>query len=198
MGEALGSEAPVHEPAFVIPIPDSGRHAALGYARSTGLAYQEAIERNTRAGRSFLKPTPVLRHEEAAQKYAVNSALVSGQRVVLVDDSLVRGTTLVPILELMREAGAAEIHLRIASPPLRYPDFYGVDLPNGDDLLAARYMQNEMQSLMGADSLAFLSLESVYRAFGYGRRDSHAPQLADHCFTGEYPRTQIERFKKVA
>jgi len=199
MGEALGEEAPVYGPAAcVIPIPDSGCHAALGYGRSTGIPYQEAIKRNPRVGRTFLTSTSVLRHEEAARKYRVNSTMVSGKRVVLVDDSLVRGTTLGPILNLMREAGSKEIHIRIASPPFRYPDFYGLDLPNGDDLLAAHYTDAEMQKLMGVDSLAFLSLEGVYRAFGYGQRNPHTPQLADHCFTGEYPDTQIESLKRVA
>lgn len=198
MGEALGEEAPVHQPALVIPIPDSGYHAALGYARSTGIPCQESIKRNPHAGRTFLASTARARHEWAARKYRVDSMKVAGKSVVLVDDSLVRGITLRPIVDCMREAGVREIHLRIASPPFCYPDFYGLDLPNSDALLAAQCTHDEMEKRLGVDSLAFLSLEHVYKAFGYEQRNPHAPQLADHYFTGEYPSTHIECLKSVA
>ena len=113
--------------------------------------------------------------------------------MVLIDDSIVRGTTSVKIVQMMREAGAREVHFRISSPPIAYPDFYGIDTPERDKLLAARMDLESMRRFMGADSLAFLSIEGIYRAMGYPARDANQPQFTDHCFTGDYPTRLIDK-----
>jgi amidophosphoribosyltransferase len=126
-------------------------------------------------------------------KHNANRSVVAGQRIVLIDDSLVRGTTSVKIVRMMREAGATEVHFRIASPPITHPDFYGIDTPERDKLLAATHTVEEMRRIIDADSLAFLSVEGVYRAMGEERRDPARPQFTDHCFTGDYPTPLTDR-----
>jgi amidophosphoribosyltransferase len=174
MGIELAREAPA-EADVVVPVPDSGVPAALG------------IIRNHYVGRTFIQPTQSIRESGVRLKHNANRAVVAGKRIVLIDDSIVRGTTSVKIVRMLRDAGAREVHFRISSPPIKYPDFYGIDTPERDKLLAARMGLEEMRAYVGADSLAFLSVDGLYRAMGYPGRDDARPQFTDHCFTGDYP-----------
>ena len=171
----------------VVPVPDSGVPAALGYAQALGLPFELGIIRNHYVGRTFIQPTQAIRESGVKLKHNANRAVVEGKRIVLIDDSIVRGTTSVKIVAMMREAGAREVHFRISSPPIAHPDFYGIDTPERDKLLAARMSLEEMRAFIGADSLAFLSVDGIYRAMGYPGRDPVSPQFTDHCFTGDYP-----------
>jgi amidophosphoribosyltransferase len=186
MGRELASEAPAAADV-VIPVPDSGVPAALGFARACGIPYELGIIRNHYVGRTFIQPTQSVRELGVRLKHSANRAAVEGKRIVLIDDSLVRGTTSVKIVRMMREAGAKEVHFRIASPPITHPDFYGIDTPEKEKLLAATHDLEGMRAYIGADSLAFLSVDGLYRAMGEGRRDDDLPQFTDHCFTGDYP-----------
>jgi amidophosphoribosyltransferase len=186
MGAELAREAPA-DADVVVPVPDSGVPAALGYAQACGIPFELGIIRNHYVGRTFIQPTQAIRELGVRLKHNANRAVVAGKRIVLLDDSIVRGTTSVKIVQMMREAGAAEVHLRISSPPIAHPDYYGIDTPERDKLLAARMDLEEMRRFMGADSLAFLSVDGIYRAMGYARRDDAQPQFTDHCFTGDYP-----------
>jgi amidophosphoribosyltransferase len=149
--------------------------------------YELGIIRNHYVGRTFIQPTQSVRELGVRLKHSANRAAVEGKRIVLVDDSLVRGTTSVKIVRMMREAGAKEVHFRIASPPITHPDFYGIDTPEKEKLLAATHDLEGMRTYIGADSLAFLSIDGIYRAMGEERRDPRQPQFTDHCFTGDYP-----------
>ncbi|HEY8567295.1 MAG TPA: amidophosphoribosyltransferase [Beijerinckiaceae bacterium] len=186
MGAELAAEAPA-DADVVVPVPDSGVPAALGYAQACGLPYELGIIRNHYVGRTFIQPTQSVRELGVRMKHSANRAAVAGKSIVLIDDSLVRGTTSVKIVRMMREAGAREVHFRIASPPITHPDFYGIDTPEKEKLLAATHNLAQMRDYIGADSLAFLSVEGVYRAMGHERRDPARPQYTDHCFTGDYP-----------
>jgi amidophosphoribosyltransferase len=186
MGAQLAREAPA-KADVVIPVPDSGVPAALGYGQECGIPYELGIIRNHYVGRTFIQPTQSVRELGVRLKHSANRAVVNGRRIVLVDDSLVRGTTSVKIVRMMREAGAKEVHFRIASPPITHPDFYGIDTPEREKLLAATHDLEGMRDYIGADSLAFLSVEGIYRAMGYDGRDAARPQFTDHCFTGDYP-----------
>ena len=161
--------------------------AALGFGQECGIPYELGIIRNHYVGRTFIEPTQSVRELGVRLKHSANRAVVGGKRIVLVDDSLVRGTTSVKIVRMMREAGAREVHFRIASPPITHPDFYGIDTPERDKLLAATHDLEGMRRYIGADTLAFLSVDGIYRAMGYERRDPARPQFTDHCFTGDYP-----------
>ena len=172
---------------MVVPVPDSGVPAAIGYAQESGIPYELGIIRNHYVGRTFIEPTQQIRQLGVRLKHSANRAVVSGKRIVLLDDSIVRGTTSVKIVQMMREAGAREVHMRIASPPITHPDYYGIDTPERDKLLAATHDLEGMRQFIGADSLAFLSVEGIYRAMGYEGRDPVRPQFTDHCFTGDYP-----------
>ena len=186
IGEQLAREAPV-DADLVIPVPDSGVPAALGYAAASGLPFELGIIRNHYVGRTFIEPSDPIRHLGVRLKHNPNRALLKGKRVILVDDSIVRGTTSKKIVEMVRDAGAAEVHFRIASPPTTHSCFYGVDTPNKEELLAHRMTVEEMRRYICADSLAFVSIDGLYRAVGEARRNSHAPQFCDACFTGQYP-----------
>jgi amidophosphoribosyltransferase len=186
MGRELAREAPA-DVDVVIPVPDSGVPAALGYAQAHGVPYELGIIRNHYVGRTFIQPTQSVRELGVRLKHSANRAAVAGKRIVLIDDSLVRGTTSVKIVRMMREAGAKEVHFRIASPPITHPDFYGIDTPEKEKLLAATHDLEGMRAYIGADSLAFLSVDGIYRAMGEPRRDPAQPQFTDHCFTGDYP-----------
>ena len=166
MGAELAHEAPA-DADVVVPVPDSGVPAALGYAAACGVPFELGIIRNHYVGRTFIQPTQAIRELGVRLKHNANRAVVAGKRVVLIDDSIVRGTTSVKIVQMMREAGAREVHLRISSPPITHPDFYGIDTPERDKLLAARMDLEGMRRFMGADSLAFLSVDGIYRAMGY-------------------------------
>ncbi|MDP2298792.1 MAG: amidophosphoribosyltransferase [Pseudolabrys sp.] len=188
LGAELAREASV-EADVVVPVPDSGVPAALGYAQTSGVPYELGIIRNHYVGRTFIQPTQSIRDQGVRMKHSANRAVVSGKRIVLVDDSIVRGTTSRKIVQMMRDAGAREVHFRISSPPITHPDFYGIDTPDADKLLAATMSLEEMRKFIGADSLAFLSVDGIYRAMGLPGRDAARPQFTDHCFTGDYPTT---------
>ncbi len=171
----------------IIPVPDSGVPSAMGYANETLLPYELGIIRNHYVGRTFIEPTDQIRHLGVKLKHNASRAVIEGKRVVLVDDSIVRGTTSVKIVEMIRNAGAKEVHMRISSPPTTHSCFYGVDTPERAQLLASKNSVEEMRQFMGADTLAFVSIDGLYRAMGLGGRDTEAPQYCDACFTGEYP-----------
>ncbi len=192
MGAELSREAAV-EADVVVPVPDSGVPAAIGYAQESGIPYELGIIRNHYVGRTFIEPTQHIRALGVRLKHSANRAVVAGKRVVLIDDSIVRGTTSVKIVQMIRDAGAREVHFRIASPPITHPDYYGIDTPEQDKLLAANHDVEGMRRFIGADSLAFLSVDGIYRAMGYERRDPVRPQFTDHCFTGEYPTALTDR-----
>ncbi len=187
-GRKLAEEAPAPTADVVIPVPDSGVPAAIGYAETAGVPFELGIIRNHYVGRTFIEPQQSIRAFSVKLKHNANRIHVEGKRVVLIDDSIVRGTTSTKIVQMMRDAGAREVHMRIASPPILHPDFYGIDTPNRDQLLAATHDLEEMRAMIGADSLAFLSIEGLYKAMGCkdGRNDAQ-PQFTDHCFTGDYP-----------
>src|SRR5499433_1069787 len=192
MGAQLAREAPALADV-VVPVPDSGVPAAIGYAQAAGIPYELGIIRNHYVGRTFIEPTQSIRELGVRLKHNANRSVVAGKRIVLIDDSLVRGTTSVKIVRMMRQAGAAEVHFRIASQPITHPDFYGIDTPERDNLLAANHSVAEMCGIIGADSLAFLTVEGIYRAMGEERRDPLRPQFTDHCFTGDYPTPLTDR-----
>jgi amidophosphoribosyltransferase len=192
MGAELAREAPA-KADVVIPVPDSGVPAAIGYAQESAIPYELGIIRNHYVGRTFIEPTQHIRQLGVRLKHSANRAVVNGKRIVLIDDSIVRGTTSVKIVQMMREAGAKEVHFRIASPPITHSDYYGIDTPERDKLLAATHDLEGMRSFIGADSLAFLSVEGIYRAMGCAQRDPLRPQFTDHCFTGDYPTALTDR-----
>jgi amidophosphoribosyltransferase len=171
----------------VIPVPDSGVPAAIGYAAEANIPFELGIIRNHYVGRTFIEPTEHIRHLGVKLKHNANRAHIRGKRVILVDDSIVRGTTSTKIVEMVRMAGAAEVHMRIASPPTTHSCFYGIDTPERAKLLAAKNDVAEMTKILGADSLAFLSMDGLYRAMGELGRDAGRPQFCDACFTGDYP-----------
>lgn len=186
IGAQLAIESPV-EADLVIPVPDSGTPAALGYAQQSGIPFELGIIRSHYVGRTFIQPGDKVRHLGVKLKHNANRALIKGQRIVLIDDSIVRGTTSLKIVEMMREAGAAEVHMRVASPPTRHSCFYGVDTPERAKLLAATKNLAEMASYIKADSLAFVSIDGLYKALGEPQRDTVRPSHCDACFTGDYP-----------
>jgi amidophosphoribosyltransferase len=186
MGAELAREAPA-DADVVVPVPDSGVPAAIGYAQTCGLPYELGIIRNHYVGRTFIEPSQSIRELGVRMKHSANRGAVSGKRIVLVDDSIVRGTTSGKIVRMMRNAGAREVHFRVASPPITHPDYYGIDTPEREKLLAATHTLEQMREFIGADSLAFLSVDGIYRATGYEKRDPIRPQFTDHCFTGDYP-----------
>jgi amidophosphoribosyltransferase len=186
MGRQLALESPA-DVDVIVPIPDSGVPAALGYAEQMGVPFELGIIRNHYVGRTFIEPTQTIRSLGVKLKHNANRAVVKGKRVMLIDDSVVRGTTSVKIVQMIYEAGATEVHMRIASPPIKYPDFYGIDTPEEKSLLAATHTMEEMRKFIGVTSLAFMSVDGIYRAMGYDGRNNAQPQFTDHCFTGEYP-----------
>jgi amidophosphoribosyltransferase len=191
MGAELAREAPA-DVDVIVPIPDSGVPAAIGYANACGVPFELGIIRNHYVGRTFIEPEQRIRQLGVKLKHSANRAIVRGNRIVLVDDSVVRGTTSKKIVQMMFEAGAREVHLRVTSPPIKYPDFYGIDTPRVKDLLAANMSVEEMRAYMGATSLAFLSVDGLYRALGYDGRDQRNPAFTDHCFTGDYPTRLVD------
>jgi amidophosphoribosyltransferase len=186
MGIELARESGV-EADVIVPVPDSGVPAAIGYSQESGIPFELGIIRNHYVGRTFIQPTQRIRELGVRLKHSANRAQVEGKRIVLIDDSLVRGTTSVKIVRMMRDAGAKEVHFRLASPPITHSDYYGIDTPERDKLLAAQMDLEGMRKYIGADSLAFLSVNGTYRAMGFDQRDAQQPQFTDHCFTGDYP-----------
>ncbi len=187
MGQRLAQETPA-EADVVVPVPDSGVPAAIGFADVSGLPFQLGIIRNHYVGRTFIEPTQTGRQTSVSKKHSPNRPVLQDRRVILVDDSIVRGNTSRKIVQMVRDAGAREIHFRSASPPIKHPDFYGIDMPSEEELLAARLASIEdMRKELSVDSLGFLSIEGLYDAIGGAARNAGAPQFADHCFTGDYP-----------
>ena len=191
IGAELAKESPV-EADIVVPVPDSGTPAAIGFAQEAGLPFELGIIRNHYVGRTFIQPGDSIRHMGVKLKHNANRRILEGRRVVLVDDSIVRGTTSQKIVQMVRDAGAREVHMRIASPPTRASCFYGVDTPETAKLLASRMSIEEMAGFIRVDSLGFLSIEGLYRALGEAARDGNAPQFCDACFTGQYPTRLID------
>ncbi len=186
IGAELARETPA--PAdIVVPVPDSGVPGAIGFAETAGLPFDFGIIRNHYVGRTFIEPADAVRHMGVRLKHNANSGVLKGKRVVLIDDSIVRGTTSTKIVRMVRDAGAVEVHMRIASPPTVDPCFYGVDTPEKAKLLASRMSVEEMRDFIGVDSLAFLSIDGLYRAVGESGRNRLEPQYCDACFTGDYP-----------
>ncbi|MEQ9689664.1 MAG: amidophosphoribosyltransferase [Bauldia litoralis] len=172
---------------LVVPVPDSGTPAAIGFAEAAGLPFDLGIIRNHYVGRTFIEPSDAIRHMGVKLKHNANRDILAGKRVVLVDDSIVRGTTSSKIVQMVRDAGATEVHMRIASPPTSHSCFYGVDTPEQSKLIASRLTVAEMEDFIKVDSLRFLTIDGLYRAVGEAHRDSGAPQFCDACFTGDYP-----------
>jgi amidophosphoribosyltransferase len=179
----------------VVPVPDSGVPAAIGYAEAAGLPFELGIIRNHYVGRTFIEPAQQIRHLGVRLKHNANCCALDGKRVVLVDDSIVRGTTSIKIVEMIRAAGAAEVHMRIAAPPTTHSCFYGIDTPERGELLAALLSVPEMAAHIGVDSLAFISIDGLYRAMGEAGRDPQRPDYCDACFTGDYP-TALRDFEE--
>jgi amidophosphoribosyltransferase len=195
IGAELAREAPV-EADYVVPVPDSGVPAAIGFSQESGIPFELGIIRSHYVGRTFIQPSQEVRNLGVKLKHNANSALVEGKNIVLVDDSIVRGTTSVKLVQMMRDAGAREVHMRIASPPTKYSCFYGVDTPERAKLLAAQMSVEQMRDYINADSLAFVSIEGLYRALGQDR-DNAQPQRCDACFTGDYPTSLTDVTEKA-
>jgi amidophosphoribosyltransferase len=192
MGRGLAREHRV-EADVVVPVPDSGVPAALGYAEESGTRFEMGIIRSHYLGRTFIQPSQGARQKGVRMKHSPNRAVLEGKRVVLIDDSIVRGTTSVKLVRAVRAAGAKEVHLRSASPPIVYPDFYGIDMPERDQLMAANLTLEEMREKLEVDSLGFLSVNGLYDALGQAPRDPENPQFTDHYFTGDYPTRLLDR-----
>lgn len=186
IGHELAREAPA-DADIIVPVPDSGVPAAMGYAEQSGIPFELGIIRNHYVGRTFIEPTDQIRNLGVRLKHSANRAVLEGRRVVLVDDTIVRGTTSRKIVEMVRAAGAKEVHMRVSAPPTAHPCFYGIDTPERSKLLAARNSVEEMARLIGLDSLAFVSIDGLYRALGKPGRDTARPAFCDACFTGDYP-----------
>jgi len=186
IGVELARESPV-EADIVVPVPDSGNPAAMGYAAEAGIPFELGIIRNHYVGRTFIEPSDSIRHLGVKLKHNANRAYIEGKRVILVDDSIVRGTTSTKIVEMVRAAGATEVHMRIASPPTRHSCYYGVDTPESDKLIASRLDLETLRAYIGVDSLTYISMDGLYRAMGFEARNNDAPQFCDACFSGEYP-----------
>ncbi len=177
---------------LIVPVPDSGVPSTIGYSEEIKKNIELGIIRNHYVGRTFIEPTQQIRNLGVKLKHSVNKTLIKNKSLILIDDSLVRGTTSVKIIKMLYDAGAKEVHMRIASPPMKYPDYYGVDTPNKDELLASKFDIEGMRKIINAKTLQFLSIEGLYKSMGYEKRNSSYPQFADHCFTGDYPVKPID------
>jgi amidophosphoribosyltransferase len=180
MGELLAAQAPA-EADLVMGVPESGVPAAEGFARASGIPYGQGLVKNRYIGRSFIAPDQQARGDAVRRKLNPLPETVNGKRLVVVDDSIVRGTTQRSVVRMLREAGATEVHLRISSPPWRWPCFYGIDTPSTDELLAANHTIEEITEILGVDSLAYISVENLKAAIGADGG------FCDACFTGDYP-----------
>ena len=195
LGAELAKETYL-ESDLIVPVPDSGVPAAIGYSEEVHKSVELGIIRNHYVGRTFIEPTQQIRSFGVKLKHNVNKSLIKDKSLTLIDDSLVRGTTSVKIIKMLYEAGAKEIHLRIASPPIKYPDYYGVDTPDKNELLASKLDLEGMRKFINATTLQFLSIEGLYKSMGCKKRSSSYPQFTDHCFTGEYPVEPIDANNK--
>ena len=172
---------------IVVPVPDSGNAAALGFAQHLGIKFELGLIRNHYVGRTFIEPSQKIRSLGVKLKLNANQSTIKGKKIILIDDSLVRGTTSHKIIKMLYDAGAKEVHMKIACPEIRFPDFYGVDTPTKKELLAANKSNDEICKYIGAKSLNFLTLSGLYKAMGFDKRNDNYPQLTDHYFTGDYP-----------
>ncbi|MBM3630518.1 MAG: amidophosphoribosyltransferase [Alphaproteobacteria bacterium] len=186
LGKELAQENNI-DADIIVPVPDSGNAAALGFAQSIGKNFEHGLIRNHYVGRTFIEPSQKIRSLGVKLKLNANQTTIKNKKIILIDDSLVRGTTSHKIVKMLYDAGAKEVHVQIACPEIRYPDFYGVDTPTKKELLAANKTNNEICEYIGAKSLKFLSLDGLYRAIGFEKRNNNYPQLTDHYFTGDYP-----------
>ncbi|MDA9717435.1 amidophosphoribosyltransferase [Candidatus Pelagibacter sp.] len=185
-GEQLAIEDNI-KADLVVPVPDSGNAAALGYSQKTKINFDLGLIRNHYVGRTFIEPAQKIRSLGVKLKLNANKSSIKDKKIILIDDSLVRGTTSHKIVKMLYDAGAREIHVRIASPEIKFPDFYGVDMPTKEELLAANKSIDEIREYIGANTLKFLSINGLYKAMGYEKRNNTYPQLTDHYFTGDYP-----------
>jgi len=197
IGAELARESHI-DSDLIVPVPDSGVPAAIGYSQEASVPFELGIIRNHYVGRTFIEPSEQIRHLGVRLKHNANGAYLKDKRVVLVDDSIVRGTTSVKIVEMVRNAGAKEVHMRVSSPPTAHPCFYGIDTPEQQELLAAQYDLDAMAKHIGVDTLAFISIDGLYRALGEYGRDIEIPQYCDACFSGEYPIRLIDHDKNPA
>jgi amidophosphoribosyltransferase len=186
IGVQLALESPA-DADLVVPVPDSGVPAAIGFSQQSGIPFELGIIRSHYVGRTFIQPSDSARHSGVKRKHNANRLVVEGKRIVLIDDSIVRGTTSLKIVQMMRDAGAKEVHFRVASPPTGHGCYYGVDTPERSKLLAGRMDLDAMRDFIQADSLAFVSIDGLYRAVGHESRNAGRPQYCDACFTGDYP-----------
>ncbi len=186
LGAELAKETHINSD-LIIPVPDSGVPAAIGYAESVGKNIELGIIRNHYVGRTFIEPTQQIRSLGVKLKHNINKTLIKNKSLILIDDSLVRGTTSIKIIKMLYEAGAKEVHVRISSPPIKFPDYYGIDTPDQNDLLASKFDLDGIRKYINATSIKFLSIDGLYKAMGYQNRNSMYPQFTDHCFTGDYP-----------
>ena len=195
LGAELAKESHI-DSDLIVPVPDSGVPAAIGYSEAVEKNIELGIIRNHYVGRTFIEPTQQIRSLGVKLKHSVNKTLIKNKSLILVDDSLVRGTTSVKIIKMLYEFGAKEVHLRISSPPIKYPDYYGVDTPNKEELLASKLDIESMRKFINATTLQFLSIEGLYKSMGYKKRNPTYPQFTDHCFTGDYPIEPIDAHNK--
>jgi len=186
LGRELAKESKI-DADIVVPVPDSGNAAAMGFAQELKMNFEHGLIRNHYVGRTFIEPSQKIRSLGVKLKLNANQTTIKNKKIILIDDSLVRGTTSHKIVKMLYDAGAKEVHVKIACPEIRYPDFYGVDTPTKKELLAANKTNDEICEYIGAKSLRFLSIEGLYKAIGFEKRNETYPQLTDHYFTGEYP-----------
>jgi len=191
IGAELAKENDI-EADIVVPVPDSGNAAALGFAQYLKINYEHGLIRNHYVGRTFIEPSQKIRSLGVKLKLNANQTTIKDKKIILIDDSLVRGTTSHKIVKMLYDAGAKEVHVKIACPEIRHPDFYGVDTPTKKELLAANKTNEEICEYIGAKSLKFLSLDGLYKAIGFDKRNDTYPQLTDHYFTGDYPVKPID------
>jgi len=191
LGSELAKENDVNAD-IIVPVPDSGNAAALGFAQHLKIKFELGLVRNHYVGRTFIEPSQKIRSLGVKLKLNANQSTIKGKKIILIDDSLVRGTTSHKIVKMLYDAGAEEVHVRIACPEIKFPDFYGVDTPTKKELLAANKNNQEICQYIGAKSLKFLSINGMYRAIGFNQRNESYPQLTDHYFTGDYPVKPID------
>ena len=194
LGEQLAKEHPI-DVDVVIPVPDSGVPAALGFSQESNIPFELGIIRNHYVGRTFIEPSQNIRQFGVKLKHNANLSYIEGKKIVLIDDSIVRGTTAKKIIKMIYESGAKEVHIGIACPPITNPDFYGIDTPDYNELISSKHSIKEVNAIIGSKSLFYLSLDGTYKAMGYDKRDDNNPQFTDHCFTGDYPTSLLDKEK---
>ena len=196
LGKELAKELKI-DADLISAVPDSGVPAAIGYANESGVSYDMGIIRNHYVGRTFIEPTQQIRQLGVKLKHNANKKIIKNKKIILVDDSLVRGTTSKKLVDMLFTAGAKEIHLCISSPPIKFPDYYGIDTPNIKDLIAANHTNEEIRKIIGVTTLQYLSIDGLYRALGFDKRDNKNPQFTDHCFTGDYPVQPVDQLNQA-